>query len=198
MSTSSDDAETFAITYCPNSQSPSNAALTDLTPGQQLRCLNVTMRKARFATIRGRVIAPAGASVSIGLMTKSENGTSSSSRGFNDKDGKFELFGIPPGQVYLTGSYTNAGLRYNAQMMLDVGSGDINGIELRPLSPQQVTGQVRIDGQATVKLSEVQITLRSGGNNAGIAPKDDGTLLFRELEPSTYRVETGRTQPATS
>src|SRR5439155_2821979 len=170
----------------------------ELTPGQQLRDLTITMRKVRLASIRGKVNAPPGATMSIGMMTtSSEGGTSTSTRNLEDKEGKFAFYGVPPGQIYIVASYASAGQRYSAQVALQVSSADITGLELRPLPPMEITGQVRIDGPSTVKPSDVRLTLQGpgrsyGGDMGSGVVRDDGTMVFHGVDPNAYRVVVSR------
>jgi hypothetical protein len=191
-----EDADAFAITYYPGVQEASNAGGLELTGGQQLTNLNLTLRKMRFATLRGKVIAPQGATgLSIGMMVVTDSGSSSSSNNLDDKDGKFALFGVSPGLVYLLGSYTVAGQRYQSQMPLQVGSSDISGIELRPMPPMEVTGKVRIDGTTDVQLTQLQLSLQAPNRNytpeTG-AVKEDGGLVFRNVDQNVYRMNPNR------
>ena len=67
--------------------------------GAQLRNLTFNLRKTRYATLRGKVVAPPNAtSVSAGMMIVSDNGQSSSSGDVRGKDIQFEFFGVNPGR----------------------------------------------------------------------------------------------------
>jgi Carboxypeptidase regulatory-like domain len=188
---SMENVEGFVPAFFPGTPNASNAAPIDLTPGQQLKGMNMVMRQAKLAVIRGRVIVPDGVSAEAGLMITSDSGTSSNSGG-TDKDGKFEFI-VPPGRVYVLGGFTLDGRRYRVFLPLDVGYSDIIGLELRPLPTMEVTGQVRIDGQTTVKVTEVQVTLQ-GPRSVSSAPKENGLVTFRELDPFVYRVVPSRAQ----
>jgi hypothetical protein len=119
--------------YYPGVLETSAAAPVDLLAGQQLRGLGFTVRQHRQASIRGHVSAPAGTPVHVGLMTMTEDGASSTSTMVNDKDGKFELTGIAPGGIWVTGSYSLNGQYAETQVYLTVGTEDIEGVELRPV-----------------------------------------------------------------
>ena len=188
---SMENVEGFVPAFFPGTPNASNAAPIDLTPGQQLKGMNMVMRQAKLAVIRGRVIVPDGVSAEAGLMITSDSGTSSNSGG-TDKDGKFEFI-VPPGRVYVFGGFTLEGRRYRVFLPLDVGYSDIIGLELRPLPTMEVTGQVRIEGQTTVKVTEVQVTLQ-GPRSVSSAPKENGLVTFRELDPFVYRVVPSRAQ----
>ena len=190
-----EEADAFATTYYPGAQDPSGAVQIDLAPGQQLRGMSLALRRTRSATIRGRVIAPPGVSVSAGLMVASDSGTSTTTNSVQDKDGKFELFGISPGRVYVIGAYTLASQRYQAMAPVQVGDADINGLELRPIPPMDVSGVVRIEGETATKVSEVSVQLQGSGRSYGTGSsilRDDGGLLFPAVDPNIYRVGMGR------
>ena len=190
--------KTFAPVFYPGVLPISGALVQEIAPGQQLRALNFNLRRTQFATIRGRVIAPAGSNMNAGLLMAMDGGTSSSSGGTDDKEGKFAFYGIPPGPIFVTGGYTVAGQRYDTMVEVDVGSTDINGLELRPVPPMDVGGSLRIAGETTIKPSQVSVSLDgpSAGRNATSEAtiRDDGSLLFHQVSAGKYRVTLGRLQ----
>jgi hypothetical protein len=127
------------------------------------------------------------------MMIVSDNGQSSSSGDVRGKDNQFEFFGVNPGPLYLTGSYLLNGLRHSTALPIEVGGNDIDGIELRPLPPMELSGQVRVAGETTASMSQLQPTLESRGRgNFAAAIKDDGTFVFRDVAPAAYRVTFNR------
>jgi hypothetical protein len=189
-----DDGEAYGSVFYPGYPQVSGAIVQEVAPGAQLRNLNFNLRKTRFATLRGKVVAPPNAtSVSAGMMIVSDNGQSSSSGDVKGKDNQFEFFGVNPGPLFLTGSYLLNGVRYNTAVPVEVGGSDIDGIELRPLPPMEFGGQVRVTGESTVPMSQLQPTLESRGRgNYSAAIKDDGTFVFRDVGPAAYRVTFNR------
>jgi hypothetical protein len=121
-------------------------------------------------------------------MTMSQNGSSSTSFGISDKDGKFELTGIAPGGIWVTGSYNQNGQLAQTQVYVTVGTEDIEGLELRPIPPFGVPGTVRIDGTTTVKPGQVAVQLQAQSRGAYAKAKDDGSLLFERVSPFVYHV----------
>ncbi len=54
---------------------------------------------------------------------------------------------------------------------------------------------MRIEGETTVQVSELGLTLETRGQgDSDAAIKDDGTFLFRDVAPATYRVKFSRMQ----
>jgi hypothetical protein len=189
-SSSAEDSESYGSVYYPGFPQVSGAMVQEVTAGAQLRNLNFNLRRARSATIRGRVAAPPNASgVNAGMMIVTDNSSMSTSVGTTGKDFQFELFGVAPGSIYLLGSYVLNGQRYSTALPIEVGGSDIDGIELRPMAPMEVGGQVRIAGETTVTPTQLGLELSargSGGSSAAI--QDDGSFVFHSVPPANYRV----------
>jgi hypothetical protein len=190
LSAGPEDSEAFGSVFYPGLPQVSGATVQEVAPGAQLRNLNFNLRKIHYATLRGRVVAPANATgVYAGLMVVNGNSSSSSVIGTKGKDFQFEFFGVAPGSIYLTGRYVLDGLQYHTVVPIDVGDSDIEGIELRPGAPMEVVGHVRIVGETKVDVSQAGLTLEGrgiGGVNADVQP--DGTYVFRDVVPGAYRV----------
>jgi hypothetical protein len=194
LNPTAEDGEAYSSVFYPGFPQVSGAIVQEVTPGAQLRNLNFNLRQTRYATLRGKVVAPQGAtSVNAGMMIVTDNGSSSSSGDVKGKDFQFEFFGVNPGPLYLTGSYLLNGLRYTASLFVEVGGSDIDGIELRPLAPMELGGRVRIEGDTTVQPAQLQVTLDARGQgDFTAAMQDDGSFVFRGVPPANYRVTFSR------
>jgi hypothetical protein len=186
----SPDEESFAAAFYPNSPDARGAAPLVLSAGQQMRGVNFTLRRARFAAIRGRVIAPDGATdMTVELKVRSGEFWSGLTSGIRDPQGKFALYGIPPGSFNIAASYRSGSGRFAVQMPLEVGSNDIDGLELRPIPRMTLNWQVRIEGESQHKLSEASVELEGEGYYVDHSRVDDeGRLTIRGLEPEIYHV----------
>jgi hypothetical protein len=195
---SQDPGSSVAPVFYPGVLEAARATPQELAPGQDLHGVNFNLRRVRFATIHGQVIAPGGSSPNAGLLIASDGGTSSVGGGTDGADGKFTFAGVPPGPIYVTGGYTIAGQRYDTMVEVDVGSSDINGLELRPVPPMDLTGSIRIAGQTTIKPSQIALNLRgpSAGHNQtdSASIRDDGSLLFHLISAGKYHLDIGRLQ----
>jgi hypothetical protein len=164
----SDDDETLAPSFYPRASDPSGAAALDLRPGQELRGIDLTVRRARTVTARGRVVKPAGASfVLMSYGQSMDGGSINTSNPITDPEGKFELRGMTPGSYTLTVQTTAGDRRFSVRYSLQVGSTDIDNIELRLAPALDLKGAIRIEGNTDVKPS--QVTVRFQGRSGGIA-----------------------------
>jgi hypothetical protein len=191
--------DSFMPVFYPGVLEISGALPQEVAPGQQLRGLNFNLRRVRFATIRGQVIAPAGSEKNAGLLIVTDGGDGTTSTGGGiGTDGKFSFTSVPPGPIYVTGGYTIDGQRYDTMVGVDVGTADISGLEIRPVPPMDVTGTIRIAGRTAIKPSQMTLNLR--GPSAGrhqeerAIIRDDGSLLFHGVSAGKYRVDIGQRQ----
>ena len=184
--------ESYGASYFPGTPDSAAASPIEVEAGRTLEGLNLTLHPMRIANIRGRVMNPGSGGVTVGLFKVTEDGgTSATNTSLEDKGGKFELKGVSPGPYTLTAASTVGGQRYSANMQIQVGVADLEGIELHLQPPMEIAGQIRIEGQAGDKLSKVDIVLDSGRgaqSMAGDTAKKDGSFVFQGLEPGVYQV----------
>jgi hypothetical protein len=127
--------------------------------------------------------------MSIELMVRTGETRGGLSRGIRHREGKFEVYGVPPGSFYITGSYRSGGSRFVVQMPLEVGTKDIEGLELRPLPRMTLNAQVRIEGETKHKLSDVHVHFeREGYGLEQPTVNAEGRLTLRGMEPDIYNV----------
>jgi hypothetical protein len=178
--------ESYAPTFYPGVTDASGAASMELAAGQDMRGIDFTLRRARGVSIRGRVSRPPGAtfvSVSVSggaIMGAFNNGT-------NDPDGKFEIRPVPPGAYTLTANARVGEKSYMAERPIQVGAADIEGIELTLAPSVDVHGLVRIEGNASVKLSQLRVNLTAPRQGNGANVNDDGVFLIQNVPPVVYR-----------
>jgi hypothetical protein len=146
------------------------------------------------------VIAPADAtSVNAGRLIATEGGSSSTSSNVDEKTGKFEFRNVPPGQLFLTGDYMLNNRRYDTMISVEVGAADLDGIELRPVPPSDIAGQISVAGDPAFDVSKIRLRLEgaSAGHNSksGTTIRKDGKLLMPGITPGRYRVVLENAQP---
>lgn len=184
------DGESYVTAYYPGVPDALSAAPLDVGPGQQLRGIDMALRQRRPVSIRGRAIKPAGAaSMTLVLSTSDAAGTSTSMGvGIRDPDGKFQLQGVAPGAYSLIARTGVDNKPYSARVPIQVGSTDIEGIELHLAPAVDLTGQVRIEGKTEAKPARVFLDLEGQDSSAGADVKEDGRFGFYELGPDVYKI----------
>lgn len=201
-----DEDDTFAISFYPGALDPSGASALDLRPGQEMRGIDLMARRARTVTARGRVVKPVGASsVTVGIGQTTDNGSMNTTNSLGDPEGKFEWRGMIPGAYTLTAQATVGEKRYTVRYPLQVGSMDIDNIELRLAPALDWKGAIRIEGNTETKLAQVTVRFegRSGRSSStspgritmvdgrsislGGGVADDGTFSL-SLDPDFYRI----------
>jgi hypothetical protein len=193
-------SESYAAVFYPGVMDAAQAIRQDLAPGQQLRGLTFNLRKVHAATIRGKVIAPPDATkVEAGRLIYSEGSSTSTSGGVDNKTGKFMLPYVPPGSIYLTGSFVQDGKRYDTILPIEVGYADIDGIELRPIGPSDIAGRISVADDPAFDVTHIGITLNGAsaghqGSSNSPTVKADGTFVLPGVTPGFYRVNLSRLQ----
>jgi protocatechuate 3,4-dioxygenase beta subunit len=183
----------YGASYYPGTADAAAAAPIEIAAGQTLDGIDLTLRATRIATIRGRVTNPGGV-LTVGLFKVTDDGGASATHtSADDHGGKFELKGVSPGSYLVTAGSTIGGQHYSGSLPIQVGTADLEGVELRLLPPMEIAGQIRIEGKTNAKLSQVRVVLESGGRNeesmaGGGGAKDDGSFVLPGLEPAVYQI----------
>jgi hypothetical protein len=111
-----------------------------------------------------------------------------------DESGKFEFPNIPVGSHSLTASCAVGKQEYSAKMPVQLEAAGLENVQLRPVGPSEITGQVRVEGESRSSIAGTRISLAGGGmavggNNAPDGTVDEkGSFTYRDLPPETYQV----------
>jgi len=225
--------EAYSTVYYPNAPQPAVAAAINVAAGQEQRGVDFVLHPISTASIRGRVIKPAGGencSVSLeggmdeGDMDMGDAGGMMGTVGFVttadpeqlagldpsefmfpggrkvDKDGKFEFRGIPIGSHSLSGTCSIGKQRYSTKLAIELESAGLENLELRPVGPSNVTGQIQIEGESKSKITAARVWLGSSGGDffffggddsadgADGKVAEDGTFSFHDVHPNIYHI----------
>jgi hypothetical protein len=204
--TNSADEQTLAPAYYPGVPEPASAAQLEVQPGQEIRGIELALRRVRGATVRGRVIRPPELApqmqqgtvirtqvmgVTVMQMTGDMGGISA--RGATtDAQGNFEARGLAPGNFIFASQAMVGEKRYSARVSVQVGQADIDGIELRPAPPLEVNGTIRLEGNAKPMFANGRVMLQSRDSGYSQAysaqTKEDGTFTIKNVEAGAYRI----------
>ncbi len=183
--------ETLGPAYFPGTPDAAAASPIELGAGQPAEGIDLTLHPSKVAHIRGQIMNP-GNNLTVGLYHITGNGSGTSSSSVADPKGKFELPDVAPGSYTLFAEATIGGQHCGAHLAIQVGSADLEGIELHLLPPVDIAGQFRIEGKTTARMSRLSLSLEDEGhmvqNIAGGEPKDDGSFAVQGLVPGIYQV----------
>ena len=191
-----DSDETMAPAFYPESSDTATAIQIEVRPGDEVRGIDLTLRRVRGATLSGRVARPPGlgqGSMSVTLTQLSIDGVATGGRGMaTDQQGAFQIRGLAPGSYGITSQATVEGGRYSGRVLVQLGSADISGVEIRPMPPMDVNGSMRLEGSAVLRASQLRVMLQGQtpwiGSVSSAAAKDDGTFVLKNVEAGAYRV----------
>jgi Carboxypeptidase regulatory-like domain len=199
--TTTDQPDTgFAATYYPGTHDPRSAMNIQVGAGKPLTNMDIRLVRTRTVRVRGRV-ANAGtnpmsrAMIMLAPRDSAFMGFGQNASTTRGADGKFEIRGVAPGAYYLIAHVMDGNSRQSARVPVDVGSTDVDGLEISVSPGQEVTGILRIEGQGEVSPSSVRIMLQPtefspmmGGSPPAVV-KDDGSFSLRDVQPDhSYRV----------
>lgn len=187
----------FVPIYYPGAVDQSQATPIQLQPGQEARGIDVQMRRMATVHIRGRVVDEGGNAVAntrvMILNGEHPGGAMGRNMGIVQKDGAFDIAGVPPGTHTLVANrMTRDRGRSAAMMNIQVGSRDLDGITLRMSAPAQITGVVKAAENPDLK--SVRVTLdpmenvaydMQSSRNMG----EGNTFTVPDVNPGRYRVD---------
>lgn len=197
----------YAPTYFPGTTTASEAQRVTVGLAEEVGGVGFGLSLTRLATLRGRVLAPAGFEGGAQVMAVAADGgrvNAQTLRGSETRgDGTFELRGVPPGryrvQAMSWGTGGDAGL--TGSTTVTVNGSNLEGLTVALAPSPVVAGVVQTDtGQppsfraSQVRFSAVPVTpgampLGRGGRGAGGRANDDYTFEAAVLsEPAYLRV----------
>ncbi len=195
--------EGYGTLYFPGTHDPAGATGLQRAAGAELRGVDFRLAKRRVIRIRGKVQGlfrqrPA----MIMLQPKRADYMMMMERNVNTSrpNGDFEIRGVTPGSYVLTAQVMDETERGWARLPLEVGESNIDNVVL-PIQPGfQVTGRLRVEGDASVRLTSIRIMLRPpeiaggmvmmGPTPAG-AVKEDGTFTLSNVTADVYTITAG-------
>jgi protocatechuate 3,4-dioxygenase beta subunit len=185
--------EDYAPAYYPGTTDPATAATVNVAAGAQLRGLDFALSKIRTIRIKGRVINATGSGrnqVRLTLMPRDQIGFFNMNRPtISDPNGNFEIRGVSPGAYTLMASIYDSDKSFSARQAIDAGSSNIENVSLTIRVGAELSGSVRLDGQSTVSLSNLRVSLRPRDPNTMMmgsstsSVKENGTFTISNVAP---------------
>src|ERR1035438_1030965 len=197
----------YVTTWHPRTADAAAAAPIDVTPGAQLRNIDILLAKLHTVAVRGRVVGEAGApggaqgapgtNFSVVLAARNAMGAGgNASRGTAvTAEGSFDFRRVTPGSYFLIAQVNAQGKNFAARTAIQVGGANIEGITLPLRGGVAVGGRVRVEGETTQSIASVQVLLRpaeTGGLVFGPLPsqqvKPDGSFQMDDVGADRYTI----------
>lgn len=188
--------EGYAPVYYPNAPNVEAAAPFEITPGAQLRGMDLTLPKTRTVRLRGVVTSsatnkPVRANVSV--MSRDASGMAMT-RAFGrvlDDQGNFEIHSVVPGSYFLIAQTFEDNKQAVARVPVEVGTSNIDGLQIVMNPPGDLSGRVVVENNSDTGGATFNVSLQSkvpgpfGGGSSARADKD-GTFRIRNVVPDAY------------
>lgn len=189
--------EEYPPIYYPNALTPESAAPLEVTPGAQLRGIDLTMTKVRAARIRGRIVDANNKplpNAGVSLIKRDGGAFNPMNRKLPRRlpDGSFEFRNVEPGSYTLAADYLEDEMHMTGRLAVNVGSTNVDGVVLTVGMAPDLTGHVLIEGKSEIAPGSVSVFLEpKGGGVAGGAgglTNPDGTFRLQYVMPEAYLV----------
>jgi protocatechuate 3,4-dioxygenase beta subunit len=194
----------YSSVYYPGAPDLARALALELGAGAELRGIDFRLRPAPTVRVRGRVTGlPAGTAAMVTLVSADDAGGGMAARGRSqiDSSGNFEFRGVTPGNYIVLaqagGGRGGRGMGGGASGMrgrtaVQVGSGDLENVQVYLSGPVNVAGAVRLDGEGQLP-ANLRVTLQPGASEPMGMPaqgqaQSDGSFVLPQVMPGTYDV----------
>lgn len=188
--------EIYAPAYYPGTTDPSSASQVEAAAGGELRGVDIRLQVVRMVTVRGRALLSTGrpAQATVRLVRREaavfEYGGDEIAR--LRPRGFFEIHRVRPGPYFLLAEYGEENRRYATTVSLDVGSSGIENLELVLTPGFDVSGRLRVEGDAQIAFGRLTVSLQARDPNpmggAGSQVKPDGSFLIQGVARMFYQL----------
>jgi|SRR5579871_275641 len=190
--------EDYVATYFPGTIDPTTATPIEVASGSTVSGIDFTLSKTRTVHVSGVITnVPAGRGRQTQVFLLPRNGTlvGGLRPSFTDPSGKFDIRGVTPGQYTLSAQFNDGAQSLSGSLQVDVGTANLENINLELSPGVKVSGSVKVEGDTTQSLTNVQVMLRPRNSQGivlgGSAPgrlKDDRSFQIDNVAPNLLNV----------
>jgi protocatechuate 3,4-dioxygenase beta subunit len=190
--------EDYVTSYYPGTADPSAAVPVEVTPGQTLGGVNITVVKTRVTRVSGRVLNQTG----VASRTTSMVLTPAGLAGVWGKNitagpqGEFEFRGVPPGPYTLDVRLLLQTTRWcYVRRAITVGEEPLENLSIAVSGWSEIPGTLRVEGDKSLDLRTLKVGLRMpwretyGFTVNPAAPDENGAFRLSEINPERYALE---------
>ncbi|MDP8982446.1 MAG: carboxypeptidase-like regulatory domain-containing protein [Acidobacteriota bacterium] len=192
--------EGYAQTFYPNTANPEAASTLEVTPGAVIRGIDISLLQTRTVRVSGRVVSSLTSrpikNVNVFVMRR-DNPYQMMRLGARviDPSGAFTVRGVVPGSYFLQADSFDEGKRLTARMPIEVGSGNLENLQVSVGPAAEITGRIVYEGSNTSdsKPGTVRVMLEAKtadpmGGAAGSMTKEDNTFTIQNVTANAYNV----------
>ena len=183
----------YASTFFPNSTSSAQASPVMVTPGGEATGIDFRLTPVHTAHVAGKITNPGPGRFTMLFMLARDSGMAwgTMKQAMTDEKGAFLFRNVTPGSYTISAHDQMAGGEpRQAQVVVDVGDSNVDGVQLTFGTGQEIGGVVK------------GLEAKGRGMNVYLAPdsgaammqtpsgqvQDDGTFKLKVLMPDRYRV----------
>ncbi|HYL10028.1 MAG TPA: carboxypeptidase-like regulatory domain-containing protein [Candidatus Acidoferrales bacterium] len=189
--------EGYLPAYYPSTVDMGKATPIQVGAGEEIRSIDFVLVRTRVLKIRGKVFNAItqrpGANAFVQLTPRNNRiawfffGGGATA---NSPDGAFEISNVAPGSYWVRAHWSDEGKNYQSQQAVDVGTADVEGINLVIAPGTSLSGHVTWDGKESLSGGELRAGLRPAEDmvlSVGTV-KSDGSFVLNNVSEGTYRV----------
>lgn len=198
----SEEEQSFTRVFFPGVESSDQAQTIDVSAGQEINSLLLTMRKSRVFRARGRFTGEPNASSGSRLLfvkrheqTGDDSDTiESQNQSFFFKDNRFEARRLSPGTYsLLVMDFTARGPRLAGQLDVTVSNANLEQLEVPPVRLATISGNIKVEEPANaVDSKKLRLYLapveQFGLNLINLDPQQDGSFSSKKVSPVQWRI----------
>jgi protocatechuate 3,4-dioxygenase beta subunit len=188
----------YPIVFYPNSQDAAGAAPVTVSPGAEIRAIDIRLNKLPAVRLSGMVTGIEAGKMMIVMLMPRSAGVLGAAMGkiamAQAADGKFDFKGIVPGSYIIAAISPQNPTELGARLPVEVGDQNITNIALAVAGGSEVKGTFTAEGDSQPKLSGLKVSLTAIetplGNSTGTSG-DDGTFTMKSVAADKYEVGVG-------
>jgi hypothetical protein len=194
----------YPAVYYPGVLLSKEATRVTVGPGQDTQAIDLRLVASPIIRVSGKILNAPPGRVAIELMYATSPGSEVGEEREAEPDGSFVLWGLDPGKYTLKASVGGGeDAPQSARVPIDVGTANIDGIELRVVEPLEIAGRIVFeDEQARAKASppqnappeertmHVMLQPLNEGNTLQVPVGADSTFHLEKVPPGRYRMAT--------